>query len=157
MKLQLKKEYQGQIITKRFIGIGNVSMDTTKLDSRRILNFYRNGFTEYFEYVEEEIETGLFEFTDGLVDLFQSDKEKQIEKMAITHTDEYKQMMDNILQPKCEICGGECKDECSNVEKENKIEDNKQTPLQESKSDLEKTKDQVKKYINEQGNKPNTK
>lgn len=52
MKLQLKKEFAGQVITRRFTGIGYIELDTNKLDSRKILNYYRNGFEDIFEYVE---------------------------------------------------------------------------------------------------------
>jgi len=56
-KLQLKQEHIGKTITRRFVGIGNLVLDTNKLDSRTILNYYRNGFEDLFEYVEDTIET----------------------------------------------------------------------------------------------------
>lgn len=54
MELRLKKEYEGTIIERRFVGRGTVIVEADKLTKKQMEHHYRNGFDDIFEYVVEE-------------------------------------------------------------------------------------------------------
>jgi hypothetical protein len=56
MKLKIKEEFKGQLITRRFIGRGEVVIDTTKnFTQSHMKNLYNGGFSDLFEYYNDEV------------------------------------------------------------------------------------------------------
>lgn len=49
MSLRVKKEYEGVIVTRNVMGLGQVTFDPSKVDERKFENYVRMGFTEMFE------------------------------------------------------------------------------------------------------------
>jgi len=96
-KLQLKQEHIGKTITRRFVGIGNLVLDTNKLDSRTILNYYRNGFEDLFEYVEDEPKEVVETFTDLNDDMLTPSTKPKVEPVV---EDEYEYFEAKLLPTK---------------------------------------------------------
>lgn len=55
MKLRVKKQFENQVITKRFIGLGNFELNTGNVLSQdKMKHYYNNGFSDVFEYYVDE-------------------------------------------------------------------------------------------------------
>ena len=54
MKLKIKKEMKGLVITLNNMSIGQITFDSNKVDEANYINFYNLGFSEIFEVMEEE-------------------------------------------------------------------------------------------------------
>lgn len=51
--LKIKPEYQGLIITRNHMILGQITFDPFKVDPEHYINFYNNGF----DYIFYEVET----------------------------------------------------------------------------------------------------
>jgi len=55
MKIKrVKKEYEGLIITRNHILVGNITLNTSNVQPHQIKNFETLGFEDVFEEVEDE-------------------------------------------------------------------------------------------------------
>lgn len=54
-RLKLKKEYEGLIITKNVLGLGQVTFDPSKVDPINYENYSKMGFEELFEKVIDNV------------------------------------------------------------------------------------------------------
>lgn len=58
MNLRIKQSVKNQIITRRFVGRGEVRIDTNKeFTQAHMKNLYNGGFSDLFEYIEDEPKT----------------------------------------------------------------------------------------------------
>lgn len=68
MKLKLKDEYKGIIVSRNDIKLGRVTFDTNKVDEENYKNFFRLGFEYLFEIIVDEVIEEVTEFIEEKIE-----------------------------------------------------------------------------------------
>ena len=68
MKLQLKPEYAGLVITKNLYAIGNVTFDADKVKQEHYENYSAIGFYDIFETIEENTKVQIINEGDKFIE-----------------------------------------------------------------------------------------
>lgn len=55
MKLKIKDEFKGMIVTRNHNRVGKITFDTNRVEEDRYINFFNHGFEEMFDVVDEVI------------------------------------------------------------------------------------------------------
>jgi hypothetical protein len=56
MNLRVKKQYEGIILTRMILGVGEITFDPNNTLHEHYINFYNLGFDFIFEEIKEETE-----------------------------------------------------------------------------------------------------
>jgi len=68
MKLRLKDEYKGVIVSRNDIKIGRITFDSNKVSEENYKNFYKLGFEYLFELIIEEVIEEIKEFVEDKIE-----------------------------------------------------------------------------------------
>jgi hypothetical protein len=57
MNIKVKKQYEGIILTRMILGVGEITFDPNNTSKEHYINFYNLGFDFIFEEIVEEIQS----------------------------------------------------------------------------------------------------
>jgi hypothetical protein len=57
MNLKVKKQYEGIILTRMVLGVGEITFDPNQTSQEHYINFFNYGFDFIFEEIKEEIQS----------------------------------------------------------------------------------------------------